>query len=188
MNIGWPELLVVGIVALIVIGPKDLPALFRSMGQFTGKIKKMSRDFSRAMNDAAKDSGMSDLKDIGAGLKKAANPASMGLDAIKDATKDIGADLNPDSMGPETSKLTEQRREQARLIREATAKKAEERKARQLQEKLEAEAAQASIDAFEAEDPGMVTAPEDQGLPAPKPEPEDLPTEAAETVAEDDKK
>ena len=183
MDIGWTELLVVGIVALIVIGPKDLPGMFQAMGKFTGRIKKMARDFSRAMDDAAKDSGMKDLKDIGAGLKKATNPAQMGLDAFKDVTKDIGEGLDPASMGPETSKLTEQRREQARKIREATAAKAEERKQRELQEKLEAEAAQASIDAFEADDPGMVTAPEDQGLPMPEPA-----TAEPDTPVEDDKK
>ena len=48
-GLGWSEMLVVGIVALIVIGPKDLPGLFRSIGQFTGKARMMAREFSRAM-------------------------------------------------------------------------------------------------------------------------------------------
>jgi len=74
-GLGWSEMMVVGIVALIVIGPKDLPVVFRTMGEFTGKAKAMAREFSRAMNDAAKDSG---VNDISAGLKAAANPKAFG--------------------------------------------------------------------------------------------------------------
>jgi len=82
-GLGWSEMMVVGIVALIVIGPKDLPVVFRTMGEFTGKAKAMAREFSRAMNDAAKDSG---VNDISAGLKAAANPKAFGVDKIKEAT------------------------------------------------------------------------------------------------------
>ena len=56
-DLGWTEMLVIGIVALIVIGPKDLPVMFRTLGQFVGKAKGMAREFSRAMNDAADDAG-----------------------------------------------------------------------------------------------------------------------------------
>ncbi|NCW53489.1 MAG: twin-arginine translocase subunit TatB, partial [Rhodobacteraceae bacterium] len=52
-DLGWTELLVIGIVALIVIGPKDLPVMFRKVGQFVGKARGMAREFSRAMDDAA---------------------------------------------------------------------------------------------------------------------------------------
>ena len=38
-GLGWSELMVVGIVALIVVGPKDLPVLFKTVGQFVGKAK-----------------------------------------------------------------------------------------------------------------------------------------------------
>ena len=47
-DIGWTELMVVGIVALIVVGPKDLPGMFRTLGRFTGKAKGMARDFQSA--------------------------------------------------------------------------------------------------------------------------------------------
>ena len=52
-DLGWTELLLIGIVALIVVGPKELPVLFRKAGQFVGKIRGMAREFSRAMNSAA---------------------------------------------------------------------------------------------------------------------------------------
>ena len=54
-DLGWTELLLIGIVALIVVGPKDLPMLFRKVGQFVGKAKGMAREFSRAMDQAADD-------------------------------------------------------------------------------------------------------------------------------------
>jgi sec-independent protein translocase protein TatB len=82
MDLSWSELLVVGIVALIVIGPKDLPGMFRELGRFTAKIRAMGREFSRAMEQAAKESG---VKDVADDLRKVANPKAMGLDAMRSA-------------------------------------------------------------------------------------------------------
>jgi sec-independent protein translocase protein TatB len=82
MDIGMSELLVIGIVALIVIGPKDLPEMFRQLGRFTAKLRAMSREFSRAMEQAAAESGM---KDVAKDLQAVANPKSTGLNAVKDA-------------------------------------------------------------------------------------------------------
>ena len=59
-DIGFIELLVIGIVALIVVGPKDLPGMFRTLGRFTAKARGMAREFQRAMNDAADELGMKD--------------------------------------------------------------------------------------------------------------------------------
>ncbi len=81
-DIGMTELLLIGIVALIVVGPKDLPGLFRTLGRFTAKARSLGSEFTRAMNQAAEESGM---KDVAADLKKATDPKSMGLDALKDA-------------------------------------------------------------------------------------------------------
>jgi sec-independent protein translocase protein TatB len=82
MDLSWSELLVVGIVALIFIGPKDLPGMFRELGRFMAKVRAMGRDFSRAMDQAAKESG---VKDVAADLRKVTNPKSMGLDAVRNA-------------------------------------------------------------------------------------------------------
>lgn len=82
MDLSWSELMVVGIVALIIIGPKDLPGMFRELGRFTAKIRAMGREFSRAMEQAAKDSGVQDVADD---LRKVTSPKSMGLDAVKSA-------------------------------------------------------------------------------------------------------
>jgi sec-independent protein translocase protein TatB len=82
LNFGWAEMMVIGVVALIVIGPEDLPDMFRQLGRFTAKLRQMSREFSRAMEQAAKESG---VKDVASDLKAVTSPKAMGLDAVKSA-------------------------------------------------------------------------------------------------------
>jgi len=137
-DLGWTEMLVIGIVALIVIGPKDLPKLFRAFGQFVGKAKGMAREFSRAMNDAADDAG---VKDVAKGLKAATNPINTAMDGVKSAASDL-TKFDPES---ETGKLAAERAEQTKKIQAATARAAADRKMR------EAEEAQAKAAALEAD-------------------------------------
>ncbi|WP_439524438.1 Sec-independent protein translocase protein TatB [Marivita sp.] len=126
-DLGWTELLVIGVVALIVVGPKDLPVLFRSLGKFMGKARGMAREFSRAMNDAADDAGMSDMAKS---FKSASNPFSSAMDGVKDAAKSM-TDIKPDS---QTGKLSAERQEAKKKIELSAAKASAERKAREAAE------------------------------------------------------
>ena len=80
LDFNWPQLLIIGTVALVVIGPEDLPQMFRQLGRFTSKLRQMSREFSRAMEQAAKDTGM---KDVVKDLKASTSSSALGLDAVK---------------------------------------------------------------------------------------------------------
>ena len=61
-DIGWGELVVIGIVALIAIGPKELPTVLRSLGQWMGKIRRMAAEFQGQFQEALREAEMVDLK------------------------------------------------------------------------------------------------------------------------------
>lgn len=124
-DLGWTELLVIGIVALIVVGPKDLPILFRRAGQFVGRLRGMAREFTSAMNEAADQAGVSEIQK---GLKAATNPVGSAMDSVKQAAKDATKGLDPTKYDPEseTGKLAAKRAEGAKAAAGAPPKVAAE--------------------------------------------------------------
>jgi sec-independent protein translocase protein TatB len=61
-DIGWSEMAVILMVALIVIGPKDLPRVARTIGKWTGKARGMAREFQRSLDDMAREAELQDVK------------------------------------------------------------------------------------------------------------------------------
>jgi sec-independent protein translocase protein TatB len=59
---GWGEMVVIGIVALIAIGPKELPTVLRSAGQWMGKIRRMANEFQGQFNEALREAELTDLQ------------------------------------------------------------------------------------------------------------------------------
>ena len=62
LDIGWSEMAVILMVALIVIGPKDLPRVARTIGKWTGKARGMAREFQRSLDDMAREAELQDIK------------------------------------------------------------------------------------------------------------------------------
>jgi sec-independent protein translocase protein TatB len=62
LNIGWGEFLIIGIVALIVIGPKELPGVLRMVGQWMTKLRRMASEFQGQFQEAMREAEMADLK------------------------------------------------------------------------------------------------------------------------------
>jgi sec-independent protein translocase protein TatB len=88
-DIAWSEMLLIGGVALIVIGPKELPNALRTAGQAIGKVRRMAAEFQGQFNDAMREAELTDLKkqveDIGQSVQ-----ASTNFDAIE-PMKEFGA-------------------------------------------------------------------------------------------------
>ncbi|MXN64566.1 twin-arginine translocase subunit TatB [Stappia sp. GBMRC 2046] len=92
-DIGWTELLVVAMVAVIVVGPKDLPRMLRTFGQTVGKLRRMAGEFQSTFNEALREAEQqADIADMKKQVEKAGN-----FDPLSDLKKSIEA-------GPEKSK------------------------------------------------------------------------------------
>lgn len=77
-DIGWSELVVIGVVALIAIGPKELPGVLRMVGQWMGKARKMAAEFQGQFNEAMREAEMADLKKSFDEVKEAATGLTSG--------------------------------------------------------------------------------------------------------------
>jgi sec-independent protein translocase protein TatB len=82
-DLGWSEMAVIMLVALVVIGPKDLPRLARSVGQWVAKGRAMARDFQRSLEEMAREAELDDVKreiekvgrtNIGKSIEKTIDP------------------------------------------------------------------------------------------------------------------
>jgi sec-independent protein translocase protein TatB len=62
LDIGWTEILVITVVALFIVGPKDIPKALRTIGIWIGKLKSLSREFQNTVEDAVRDSELDEVK------------------------------------------------------------------------------------------------------------------------------
>lgn len=85
LGVGWTEMLLIGVVALIVIGPKELPALMQKVGRFAGAVRRMGADFQREINKAT---ALDEVRNIRTSI---AQPLKATTDAIRKEFNTIGA-------------------------------------------------------------------------------------------------
>ena len=62
LDVGWSEMAIVAVVALFVIGPKELPRALRTVGRYAGKIKAVAREFQDSIDDAVREAELDDVK------------------------------------------------------------------------------------------------------------------------------
>jgi sec-independent protein translocase protein TatB len=79
-DIGWSELLVIGVVAIVVVGPKELPRLMRTFGHYTGKLRAMASDFQRQFEDAVRDSEIDEVRKAMQDFHAQASDATAAVD------------------------------------------------------------------------------------------------------------
>ena len=89
-DIGWSEIAVIAVVALIAIGPKELPGVLRMVGQWMGKARKMASEFQGQFNEAMREAEMADLKKSFDEVKEAATGfASGNIDELFEKVQSI---------------------------------------------------------------------------------------------------
>lgn len=61
-DIGWSELLILAVVAILVVGPRDLPRMMRAAGKYAGKVRRTANEFKAQFDDAVRESELDDLR------------------------------------------------------------------------------------------------------------------------------
>ena len=108
-DIGWGELVVIGIVALIAIGPKELPTVLRTLGQYMGKVRRMASEFQGQFQEAMREAELVELKKQAEDLKSSVSDLGNSVrdlgnvDPLADAQKQIEGAFD-DAAKPELPK------------------------------------------------------------------------------------
>lgn len=104
LDMSWGELLVIGAVALVVIGPKDLPKALRTVGNVVGKVRRMAGEFQTQFNDAMREADLEELRKSASDISDAIKPFKSEFDPLKAARDEIkNAVQAPVSVPAETS-------------------------------------------------------------------------------------
>ncbi|GAA0770634.1 twin-arginine translocase subunit TatB [Roseibium denhamense] len=95
-DIGWTEILVIACIAIIVVGPKELPRMLRNLGKTLGNLRRMSREFQSTFNEALREAEQqADIADMKKQVESAANFNPLG-----DLKKSIEEDFEKKTPSP----------------------------------------------------------------------------------------
>lgn len=108
LDMSWGEVMLIGGVALIVIGPKDLPKALRTVGQITSKLRRMAGEFQMQFNEAIREAELDEVRREVDGIRNtvrgagsAFNPVQTIRDELKGAVEGRTAKVGPEQLGPE---------------------------------------------------------------------------------------
>ncbi|MCR9070201.1 MAG: Sec-independent protein translocase protein TatB [Alphaproteobacteria bacterium] len=116
-DLGWQEFLLIAIITVIVVGPKDLPRVVRSISQFVRKARSMAREFQSSLEEVAREAELDDVRrevqsiskdGIGKTLEKQIDPDGSMRGSIDDARKSVNAEeieADMKSLESETKKV-----------------------------------------------------------------------------------
>ena len=105
-DIGWSELVVIAVVALIAIGPKELPGVLRMVGQWMGKARKMAAEFQGQFQEAMREAEMADLKKSFDEVKEAATGFTSN-NVMTSLERDVGKALDIDGIDKAAASASE---------------------------------------------------------------------------------
>ena len=105
-DIGWSEIAVIAVVALIAIGPKELPGVLRMVGQWMGKARKMAAEFQGQFQEAMREAEMADLKKSFDEVKEAASGFTGG-NLMTSLEKDVSKALDIDALDKSAASATD---------------------------------------------------------------------------------
>ena len=112
-DIAWTEMLVIAVVLIVVVGPKELPGMLRTFGKTTAKLRTMAGEFRKQFDEALKEAELDDLKTLADDARKL-NPAAdirKAFNPLESAGKDVRAGLeaafNPPKAEPPKPKPAE---------------------------------------------------------------------------------
>ena len=119
-DIGWSEFAVIAVVALIAIGPKELPGVLRMVGQWVAKARKMAGEFQGQFQEAMREAEMADLKKSFDEVKEAASGFTSG-GIMTSLQKDVSSALSIDEKPAASAEVTSSSEEAASTPVEAPA-------------------------------------------------------------------
>ena len=93
-GLGMTEMIVIGVIALLVVGPKDLPRLFKGIAGFMRQIRKLTREFQGVVNDMIRESDLDDLRKEAQNLRSSIDPTQDLRDAMRETEDEINEASN----------------------------------------------------------------------------------------------
>lgn len=109
LDLGWSEIAVIAVLALVVIGPKDLPRVLRTLGQWVRRIRSVGREFQHHLDDIMRDTGADELKrevnrvgraDLRRSVNETIDPGGQVARSLDSVTRPVGAATPPSAPSP----------------------------------------------------------------------------------------